>query len=122
MLVDDGEAGSWATATIAGHDLAAPNLLPYEVANALRRLALASIIGHDQAAQAHADLVDLTVEHWTYELLAPRAWQLRANASIYDASYLALAELLDAPLVTLDRRLTGLPDTRCHVVTPSAGD
>ena len=53
----------------------------------------------DQAAQAHADLLDLAIERWPYELLAARAWGLRHNLSSYDASYVALAELIDAALV-----------------------
>lgn len=53
-----------------------------------------------------------------YELLAPRAWELRANLSIHDAAYVALAELADATLVTLDGRIGGAPGLRCTVATP----
>ena len=72
----------------------------------------------DQAAQAHADLLDLAIEYWPHELLALRAWELRENLSVYDASYVALAELTDATLVTLDRRIGGAPGLRCTVATP----
>ncbi|MGB3185174.1 MAG: type II toxin-antitoxin system VapC family toxin, partial [Ornithinimicrobium sp.] len=51
-------------------------------------------------------------------LLAPRAWQLRHNLTTYDASYVALAELLGATLVTLDLRIGRAPDLRCTVATP----
>lgn len=44
-------------------------------------------------AQAHADLLDLPLELWPYELLASRSWQLRENLTIYDAAYVALAEM-----------------------------
>ena len=59
-----------------------------------------------------------SVEHWPYELLAGRVWQLRHNLSSYDASYVALAELTSTTLVTLDRRLAGAPGVRCSVRTP----
>lgn len=72
----------------------------------------------DQAAQAHADLLDLATEHWPYEILAPRAWQLRRNLSSYDASYVALAELIGATRVTLDRQISRAPGVRCTVATP----
>ena len=44
-----------------------------------------------------------------------RAWELRANATVYDAVYVALAELLDAPLVTADGKLANAPGIRCRI-------
>ena len=96
LLVDGGSDGRWATEACNGVALAAPSLIDFETANILRRQELAGLISPDQAAQAHTDLVDLAIECWPYELLAVRAWQLRLNLSIYDASYVALAELLGA--------------------------
>lgn len=118
VLLDDGPDGRWATDAVVGMDLAAPSLLPFEAANIIRRQELAKLITADQAAQAHADLLELTVEQWPYELLTPRAWQLRPNLTMYDASYVALAEFLDATLVTLDRRISRSPQLRCAVATP----
>jgi predicted nucleic acid-binding protein len=118
LLIDGGADGQWATKAIAGADLAAPGVVAFETANILRRQELAGLISADQAAQAHIDLLDLAIEHWPYELLAIRAWQLRRNLSIYDASYVALAELLGATLVTLDRRIAGAPGLRCAIATP----
>lgn len=118
LLLDSGTHGQWVTVTIAGSDLAAPNLLEFETANAIRRHELAGIISDEQAAQAHADLLDLTIEAWPYGLLASRAWELRHNLSSYDASYVALAELIDATLVTLDERISGAPGLRCAIATP----
>jgi len=118
LLIDGGPDGSWVTEAVAGADLAAPALVGFETANILRRHELAGLITADQAAQAHVDLLDLAIEHWPYELLATRAWQLRQNLSIYDASYVALAELLGATLVTLDRRIGGAPGLRCAIATP----
>ena len=85
----------------------------FEAANIIRRHDLAGLVSADRAALAHADLLDLAIEHWPYVLLAPRAWQLRQNLSIYDAGYVALAELTDATLVTLDRRISSAPGLRC---------
>lgn len=118
VLLDAGPDGRWATDALTGVDLAAPSLFPFEAANIIRRHELAELITADQASQAHADLLDLAIEQWPYDLLGPRAWQLRKNLTTYDASYVALAELLGAALVTLDRRIVGAPDLRCTVVTP----
>ena len=71
----------------------------------------------DQPTDA-ADLVELAVEQWPYELLASRVWELRNNLSSYDAGYVALAEITGAPLVTLDRHITQAPGLRCAVATP----
>jgi predicted nucleic acid-binding protein len=118
LLLDGGPDGQWATQARSAADLAAPSLVGFEAANVIRRHELAGLVSADQAAQAHADLLDLAIEHWPYELLAPRAWQLRQSLSIYDASYVALAELIDATLVTLDRRIAGAPGLRCTIATP----
>jgi predicted nucleic acid-binding protein len=118
LLLDAGPDGRWATHELSDADLAAPGVIAYETANIIRRHELAARISRDQATQAHTDLLDLPIEHWPYELLAPRAWQLRHNLSSYDASYVALAELTVTTLVTLDRRLAAAPGLRCPVRTP----
>jgi predicted nucleic acid-binding protein len=118
LLIDSGPDGKWVAAAVAGAALAAPSLVGFETANILRRHELAGLISPDQAAQAHADLLDLAIEHWPYELLATRAWQLRQNLSIYDAAYVALAELTGATLVTLDRRIGRASGVRCSIATP----
>lgn len=119
LLLDSGPDGQWVSTVIRGADLGAPTLLGYETANIIRRHELAGLISPDQAAQAHADLLDLAIEYWPHELLTWRAWELRKNLSIYDASYVALAELTGAPLLTLDRRIGRAPGLRCTVATPS---
>ncbi|MBS1694683.1 MAG: type II toxin-antitoxin system VapC family toxin [Actinobacteria bacterium] len=118
VLLDSGPDGQWATERLTGAELYAPTLLPYECANIVRRHELAGTISADQSAQAHTDLLDLPVTLWPYELLAGRGWQLRKSLSIYDAAYVALAESLEAPLVTLDRRLQRSPALRCSVQCP----
>jgi predicted nucleic acid-binding protein len=118
LLADDGQAGHWAAETLTGADLVAPALLPFEVANILRRHELAGLVDGGQSAQAHADLLDLAIEYWPYDLLAARTWELRRNLPAYDASYVALAELTEATLVTLDGKLSRAPGIRCAVATP----
>lgn len=118
LLLDGGPNGRWVTEALSGAELAAPSLVAFEAANVIRRHELAGRVSTDQAAQAHADLLDLALEQWPYEILASRSWELRRNLSSYDASYVALAELTGATLVTLDRRISRAPDLRCEVATP----
>ena len=118
LLLDGGADGQWATRELTGVTLVAPALLAFEAANIIRRCELAGTVSPDQASQAHQDLVDLEIEYWPYELLLPRVWELRHNLSSYDASYVSLAELAQAPLITLDRRIARAPGVRCSVTTP----
>lgn len=118
LLVDSGPAGQWAARQLSGADLLAPHLVVFEAANVLRRHESASLISADLAAQAHADLLDLPIELWPYDVLAPRAWRLRPNLSVYDAAHVALAEQAGATLVTLDNRLARAPGIRCAVAAP----
>jgi predicted nucleic acid-binding protein len=118
LLLDGGPDGRWVTQAVESGEIAAPTLVTYETANVIRRHELAGQISPDQSAQAHADLLDLAIELWPYELLATRAWELRLNLSVYDASYVALAEVADLTLVTLDKRLAKAPGTRCRIATP----
>jgi predicted nucleic acid-binding protein len=116
-LVDSGPDGHWAE-TLLADDLAAPHLLPVEVANVLRRAANAGEITDDIASLAHADLLELRIELVPYDIVAPRIWELRRNVSAYDAWYVAVAELLDAPLATLDQRLVSSSGPTCRFRTP----
>ncbi len=117
-LVDDGPDGRWAEHRLAGATLAAPHLMPVEAANILRRAALTGDISQDVAALAHTDLLRLRVELLPYAPVAERVWELREAVTAYDAWYVALAEALDAPLATLDRRLSRAPGPRCAFLTP----
>lgn len=118
LLVDGGAAGQWTATALRGRDLVAPHLVVFEAANILRRHELAGLISTDQAAQAHADLLNLAIELWPYEVLASRAWELRRNLAVYDAAYVALAELSGALLVTLDVRIALAPGIRCTLASP----
>jgi len=116
-LVDSGPVGTWADHLLATDDLAAPHLMPVEVANVLRRAAQAGEISADTAALAHADLLSLGVQLFAYEPFATRVWELRENVTAYDAWYVALAESLGAKLATLDLRLTKAAGPRCAFAT-----
>lgn len=120
LLLDGGSDGRWVTQALSGADLAAPGLVGFEAASIIRRHELAGLLSPDQAAQAHVDLLDLAIEQWPYEILAGRAWELRPDLSCCDASYVALAELTQTTLVTLDRRIGRAPGLRCTVATPQA--
>jgi len=109
---------SWANDLIDGANLVAPHLMPVEVTSALRSAERREVLTPQQAALIHQDLVDLGVELYPFEPFASRVWALRHAASAYDAWYLALAERLEAPLVTLDRRLTRTADARCDFTLP----
>lgn len=117
-LVDSGSDGRWAESIIGSDDLVAPHLLPVEVANILRRAALAGSLSSDAAASAHHDLLGLSVRLQPYEDHAERVWELRENVTAHDAWYVALAELLEAPLATLDNRLVRATGPRCRFLTP----
>jgi predicted nucleic acid-binding protein len=97
---------------------AAPDLMPAEAAS---RAQLAGDISSDIASIAHQDLLDLRMEFFPYEPFATRVWALRDNITCYAAWYVALAEMLSAPLTTLDGRLAKAPGTRCRFATPPAG-
>ena len=117
-LADGGSLGEWAAAELGSAPLAAPHLMPVEVASILRRAVLAGDLSADSAALAHDDLVQLPVELFSYEPQADRVWALRENLTAYDAWYVALAESLDAPLVTLDHRLARATGPRCQFRLP----
>jgi predicted nucleic acid-binding protein len=95
--------------------LHAPHLLDVEVAHVLRRYALAGEVSAERGCEALEDLEDLSVCRYPHNVLLPRVWELPANLTTYDAVYVALAEALDAPLVTRDRRLAGAAGHRARV-------
>ena len=89
--------------------LHAPHLADVEVAQTLRRYVSDGDLDAAPAAAALADLRALDVERHAHEPLLDRVWALRDNLTAYDAVYVALAEALDAPLLTCDGRLARAP-------------
>ncbi len=117
-LVDSGPAGQWCQERLEHHDLAAPAILPAEVANVLRRAEQSRMLSAETAAQAFADLLALPVIHFPFEAVAERVWDLRGSVTAYDAWYVAVAEGLDVPLITLDLRLVRAAGAACQILTP----
>jgi predicted nucleic acid-binding protein len=93
----------------SGGQLAAPHLIDTEVVHVLRKHVLGGRLDDGRAAEALVDLDTLPLERYPARSLLGRIWTLRHNLSGYDATYVALAEALDAPLITSDRRLLELP-------------
>jgi predicted nucleic acid-binding protein len=93
-------------ARMSDDDLHAPALLDFEVVAALRGLVLGHHLTPTRAQDALTDFDDLTIERWpSSDGLRRRAFQLRHNVSAFDASYVALAETLNCPMLTRDDRL-----------------
>ncbi|MQA73514.1 MAG: PIN domain-containing protein [Solirubrobacterales bacterium] len=93
----------------ADGDLHAPHLLDVEVLHALRGLVRGRKLSGDRAADARADFADLAIVRYGHEPLADRIWGLRDNLTAYDGAFVALAEALELPLLTCDRRLASAP-------------
>lgn len=118
-FVEEGEEGVWARGVLVSDDLEAPHLMLAEAVSILRRWMLRGIVSDIVASLMHSDMQEMRVGLHGYEPYAARIWDLRHNVTSYDAWYVALAESLDAPLATLDRRLAQAVGPRCRFVTPS---
>jgi predicted nucleic acid-binding protein len=93
----------------------APHSLDVEVAQVIRRYALMGEISEHQGRAALANLKDLPLRRYPHSFLMPRVWELRNNLTAYDATYVALAEALDATLLTRDRRLASATGHRARI-------
>ncbi len=115
-LLSTGGAGARARERLRRDpDLHVPHLLDVEVTAALRRRVRLGQTDAEVATEVLDDLADLAAIRWDHAPLLRRAWQLRDNVTAYDAVYVVLAEMLDAPLVTSDVRLAHAPGLRCVV-------
>lgn len=101
---------------VPGEALNAPHLLNVELTQVLRRLEMAGTLSAARALQALEDLASLRISYHDHSDLLERVWSMRRNLTAYDALYIALAEALDAPLVTTDRGLGGAPRHGAHVI------
>jgi len=115
LLIDPSAAGEAVGERMRLATLLAPSLLPFEVANVLRRRRNAGLLSDAESSLAHSELLDLPIDLWPWQSMAARAWELGANLSSYDAAYVALAEETGATLITRDARLAAAPGIRCAV-------
>ncbi len=113
-LADDDADGDRARERLKGERLMAPELLDLEVVAVIRKALFAGVLDERRAAIALADLADLDLERVSHRPLLVRIWELYPNITPYDAAYVALAETIQATLVTADRHLTQTPGLRCR--------
>ena len=114
LLLRRGEAKS-IHRLVDAHDVHCPELLVIEVAQALRRLEHRGELSATRAGQALDDLLDLPLEFYPLAPIVRTAWSMRADISAYEATYVALAEGLGAPLVTTDHRLASTARRHCTI-------
>jgi len=98
-----------------GDECHTPHLVDVEVTQGLRRLVRSGEVSPARAAEAIADLVDLDLHRHAHIDLLTRAWKLRENVTAYDAMYIALAEALDAAVVTCDAPLATAPGHHARI-------
>jgi predicted nucleic acid-binding protein len=101
---------------VEGESFHVPHLLDLEVAQVLRRYSRHHILTDQRAAQALGDFLDLPLTRYPHDPLLSRIWELRDNFTAYDAAYVALAEVLNIPLVTCDSRLTTAPGHTANMI------
>jgi predicted nucleic acid-binding protein len=121
-FVDDRIWGGVARARLRNEELAAPELVDLEVMSALRGLLRAGKVDDRRAELALTDLRRIPLHRAPHRGLVTRCWELRNNLPAYDASYVALAELLGATLVTTDARMSRTPQLMCAVEVLSPTD
>jgi len=113
-VADGGPDGDVCRARIQGQSLAAPDLLRVEAVSVIRRQLANGALTATRATNAIDDLLYLPIAVYPTAALLRRAWELRDNATAYDACYVALAEALDCSLATADQRLANAPGARCQ--------
>lgn len=116
-LADDGPDGDAVRARLRGEELTAPELLDLEVASVLRRQYAAGALDDRRASLALDDLEAIPIQRAPHRHLLRRCWELRDNLTVYDAAYVALAELFQATLLTADNRLARAPGSHCDIET-----
>jgi predicted nucleic acid-binding protein len=114
-LGDDGPDGDRTRARLRGERLSAPEIVDLEIASVLRRQVRSGEMDLRRAGLALADLAAMPLRRASHKPLLARCWELRDNITPYDAAYVALAEALEAILLTGDERLARAPGPRCHV-------
>ncbi len=101
---------------LGDEELAVPHLIDSEVTNVLRRLVVQEVLTDKQGTAALEGFTLVALRRFPADWLIPRMWELRHNLSAYDATYVALAEMIGATaLLTTDRRLANAPGLRCPI-------
>lgn len=113
-LADDGKDGDRARDRLRGEALLAPEVVDLEVASVIRTAWNKGALDDERAGLALDDLVALPIRRVSHRKLLSRIWELRGNVTPYDAAYVALAEVLECPLVTADAKLSNAPGARCE--------
>jgi predicted nucleic acid-binding protein len=114
-LADDGPDGDQARARLRGERVVLPELADLEVVSVLRRQMAVGTLDARRADLALDDLAALPARRAPHRPLLRRCWELRNNLTVYDAAYVAVAEIMQATLVTADRRLAAAPGPRCTI-------
>jgi predicted nucleic acid-binding protein len=116
VVGDDGSDGQRARLEFrnAG-DVAAPDLADVETVAVLRKRWIAGTVSDQRFAAAVEDLEQLEMDRYPALRFMRRAYELRANVTVYDAAYVALAETLDCELLTADQRLANASGPRCTI-------
>lgn len=99
----------------SGEELVAPELLDLELLQSLRRQLRLKKITRARAAEAVDTLHELPVARIGHGQFLDRIWQLRDNLTAYDAAYVALAEAMEAPIWTRDRKYLGASGHRAVI-------
>ena len=102
--------------------LHSPELVDLEVLNVIRRYVQANRMAPDLATAAVRSLSELDLHRHRHGPMLRRIWERRSNLTAYDAAYVALAEILDGPLLTTDRRLARAPNLRIPVEVYAGDD
>jgi len=98
-----------------GQTLHAPHLIDLEVAQVIRSYSANGEIDSERGRAALADLAEFPLRRYPHDFLLPRIWDLRRNLTAYDAAYVALAEALETPLLTRDKRLAAAAGHRAQI-------
>ena len=118
LLVGRDTIASEIRTLVIGQRLAAPHAIDLECTSTLRGLVSGRKLPADEAERALELLAKMNVKRYGHAPLLPRIWQLRNNMWPYDAAYVALAESLSAPVVTIDAKIEKVPGIRCEVIRP----